>query len=100
VDLNAHEAGNGGKKPREAYSLPSLLYSEENAQKSNPRIGFVPASFLGGKFRSRNGDDVQRPISASQSGGSNTAVAAFAVFFPSPVTHVEKTSGSALNESY
>jgi hypothetical protein len=28
VDLNAHEAGNGGKKPREAYSLPSLLYSE------------------------------------------------------------------------
>ena len=22
VDLNAHEAGNGGKKPREAYSLP------------------------------------------------------------------------------
>jgi len=29
VDLNAHEAGNGGKKPRDAYSLPSLLYSEE-----------------------------------------------------------------------
>jgi hypothetical protein len=29
VDLNAHEAGNGGKKPREAYSLPSLLYSED-----------------------------------------------------------------------
>jgi len=28
VDLNAHEAGNGGKKPREAYRLPSLLYSE------------------------------------------------------------------------
>ena len=28
VDLNAHEAGNGGQKPREAYSLPSLLYSE------------------------------------------------------------------------
>jgi hypothetical protein len=28
VDLNAHEAGNGGKKPRDAYSLPSLLYSE------------------------------------------------------------------------
>jgi hypothetical protein len=28
VDLNAHEAGNGGKKPREAYSSPSLLYSE------------------------------------------------------------------------
>ena len=28
VDLNAHEAGNGGKKPRAAYSLPSLLYSE------------------------------------------------------------------------
>jgi hypothetical protein len=28
VELNAHEAGNGGKKPREAYSLPSLLYSE------------------------------------------------------------------------
>ncbi len=28
VDLNAHEAGNGGKKPREAYSLPSLPYSE------------------------------------------------------------------------
>jgi len=22
VDLNAHETGNGGKKPREAYSLP------------------------------------------------------------------------------
>ena len=31
VDLNAHEAGNGGKKPREAYSLPSLLYSESCA---------------------------------------------------------------------
>jgi hypothetical protein len=30
VDLNAHEAGNGGQKPREAYSLPSLLYSEIN----------------------------------------------------------------------
>jgi hypothetical protein len=29
VDLNAHEAGNGGKKPREAYRLPSLLYSEQ-----------------------------------------------------------------------
>jgi len=29
VDLNAHEAGNGGKKPREAYSLLRLLYSEE-----------------------------------------------------------------------
>jgi hypothetical protein len=29
VDLNAHEAGNGGKKPREAYRLPSLLYSED-----------------------------------------------------------------------
>ena len=28
VDLNAHEAGNGGQKPREAYSSPSLLYSE------------------------------------------------------------------------
>ena len=28
VDLNAHEAGNGGQKPRDAYSLPSLLYSE------------------------------------------------------------------------
>jgi hypothetical protein len=28
VDLNAHEAGNGGKKPRDAYTLPSLLYSE------------------------------------------------------------------------
>jgi hypothetical protein len=28
VDLNAHEAGNGGKKPREAYSLLRLLYSE------------------------------------------------------------------------
>jgi hypothetical protein len=28
VDLNAHATGNGGKKPREAYSLPSLLYSE------------------------------------------------------------------------
>ena len=28
VNLNAHEAGNGGKKPREAYSAPSLLYSE------------------------------------------------------------------------
>jgi hypothetical protein len=31
VDLNAHEAGNGGKKPRDAYSLPSLLYSEKVA---------------------------------------------------------------------
>jgi len=31
VDPNAHEAGNGGKKPRAAYSLPSLLYSEEQA---------------------------------------------------------------------
>ena len=31
VDLNAHEAGNGGKKPREAYSSPSLLYSEMDA---------------------------------------------------------------------
>ena len=31
VDLNAHEAGNGGKKPREAYSSPSLLYSENAA---------------------------------------------------------------------
>jgi hypothetical protein len=28
VDLNAHEAGNGGKKPREAYGPPSLLHSE------------------------------------------------------------------------
>ena len=28
VDLNAHEAGNGGKKPKDTYSLPSLLYSE------------------------------------------------------------------------
>jgi hypothetical protein len=28
VDLNAHEAGNGGQKPRKAYSLLSLLYSE------------------------------------------------------------------------
>jgi hypothetical protein len=28
VDLNAHEAGNGGQKPREAYSPLSLLYSE------------------------------------------------------------------------
>jgi len=31
VDLNAHEAGNGGQKPREAYSSPSLLYSENAA---------------------------------------------------------------------
>jgi hypothetical protein len=31
VDLNAHETGNGGKKPREAYSLPSLLYSEKGS---------------------------------------------------------------------
>jgi hypothetical protein len=30
VDLNAHATGNGGKKPREAYSLPSLLYSESS----------------------------------------------------------------------
>jgi hypothetical protein len=30
VDLNAHEAGNGGKKPREAYSLLRLLYSEDS----------------------------------------------------------------------
>jgi len=28
VDLNAHETGNGGKKPREAYSPRGLLYSE------------------------------------------------------------------------
>jgi hypothetical protein len=27
-DLNAYEAGKGGKKTREAYRLPSLLYSE------------------------------------------------------------------------
>jgi len=33
VDLNAHEAGNGGKKPRKAYSLPSLLYSEGKEKK-------------------------------------------------------------------
>jgi hypothetical protein len=31
VDLNAHEAGNGGEKPREAYSPLSLLYSESHA---------------------------------------------------------------------
>ena len=36
VDLNAHEAGNGGKKPREAYSSPSLLYSENAALSPTP----------------------------------------------------------------
>jgi len=34
VDLNAHEAGNGGQKPRDAYSLPSLLYSERSLDES------------------------------------------------------------------
>ena len=33
VDLNAHETGNGGKKPREAYSPRGLLYSEQDAEK-------------------------------------------------------------------
>jgi hypothetical protein len=41
VDINAHEAGNGGKKPREAYSLPSLLYSEKS------RLGLWRQSVLG-----------------------------------------------------
>jgi len=36
VDLNAHEAGNGGQKPREAYSSPSLLYSENAALSPTP----------------------------------------------------------------
>src|SRR5580658_4801874 len=34
VDLNAHEAGNGGQKPRKAYSLLSLLYSEAHASRA------------------------------------------------------------------
>jgi hypothetical protein len=39
VDLNAHEAGNGGKKPREAYSSPSLLYSENAClSRRRPRV--------------------------------------------------------------
>jgi hypothetical protein len=39
VDLNAHEAGNGGKKPREAYSSPSLLYSENAClSRKRPRV--------------------------------------------------------------
>jgi hypothetical protein len=29
VDLNGHQAGNGGYKPKKAYSSPGLLYSEE-----------------------------------------------------------------------
>jgi hypothetical protein len=42
VDLNAHEAGNGGKKPREAYSSPSLLYSENAClSRRRPRGGDI-----------------------------------------------------------
>ena len=40
VDLNAHEAGNGGQKPRDAYSLPSLLYSEDNGALGQKTISF------------------------------------------------------------
>ena len=43
VDLNAHEAGNGGKKPREAYSSPSLLYSENAClSRRRPRVRVPP----------------------------------------------------------
>jgi hypothetical protein len=46
VDLNAHEAGNGGKKPREAYSPPSLLYSENAClSRRRPRVR-VPSPLL------------------------------------------------------
>jgi hypothetical protein len=37
VDLNAHEGGNGGKKPRETCSLPSLLLLGDT---QNPRTGW------------------------------------------------------------
>jgi hypothetical protein len=30
VDLNGHQAGNGGYKPKKAYSSPGLLYSERH----------------------------------------------------------------------
>jgi len=48
VDLNAHEAGNGGQKPREAYSSPSLLYSEDAALASHLSNIFIYFSQLRG----------------------------------------------------
>jgi hypothetical protein len=45
VDLNAHETGNGGQKPREAYSLLSLLYSE-SSHFPEPRV-FVDVTGIG-----------------------------------------------------
>ncbi len=57
VDLNAHEAGNGGQKPREAYSLPSLLYSEIAGYHPGSRHRLADHGVLGGSrslIRCRN----------------------------------------------
>jgi len=75
VDPNAHEAGNGGKKPRAAYSLPSLLYSEVSRTERDIKGSVIQADER--VQRSTPWAEILRRTFGDRTGGSTL----FAFFF-------------------
>jgi len=69
VDLNAHETGNGGKKPREAYSPRGLLYSEvrheQTSQRQMSRFAVTLWSMRVGRSESYCRKSLQPPTAAA-----------------------------------